>query len=254
LLRGRDFRESESDVIIANQAMAAKYWPGKDPIGQRIKGLGSSSHETEIIGIVANVRELSLNIENTPIMYSPYRAAWYMHLVLRSTHSPSILVGQVRSELAALDKGVPIYQVATMVQWMDGSIAPQRSNLFLLGVFAALALTLAAVGTYGVLAHQVSQRTHEMGVRLALGAQPKQLLRLVIGEGAKLALMGIAIGTVAALALTRLMASLLYQVSATDPLIFAAVALLLTLVAVAACYLPARKAMRIDPLVALRYE
>jgi len=160
----------------------------------------------------------------------------------------------VRKEIAALDNGVPVYQVATMDQLLSASVASQRFNLFLLVLFAALALGLAAIGIYGVLAFGVSRRTREIGIRLALGAHPRGVLRLVVRQGMQLVAAGILLGIAGALALTRLMASLLYSVSPTDPATFVVVSILLGLVALIACYVPARRAMRVDPMVALRTE
>ena len=164
------------------------------------------------------------------------------------------MASAVRGEIAAVDRGVPVYQVATMDQLLSASVATQRFNLFLLVLFAALALGLAAVGISGVLAFGVSRRTREIGIRLALGAHPRDVLRLVVGQGMQLVVAGILLGIAGALALTRLMASLLYRVSPTDPATFVVVSVLLALVALIACYVPARRAMRVDPMVALRTE
>lgn len=164
------------------------------------------------------------------------------------------MAATAREQVAAIDRGVPVYQIATMDQLLGNSVAPQRFNLFLLGLFASLALALAAVGVYGVLAFSVSRRIHEIGIRLALGAHQRDILRLVIRQGMTLALAGIFLGIVGAMALTRLMAGLLYGVSATDPMTFIAVPVLLMFVALAACYVPARRATRVDPMTALRHE
>ena len=256
LLRGREFTPADvknQSTLIINEAAAKKFWPGTDPVGQRIV-TRDQRNPIEVIGVVGDVRGAGLDAEAKPEIYTRLRGFWYAFLVLRTNQEPASLISAARTQVAALDKGVPVYQVATMDQLLSNSVAPQRFNLFLLGLFAALALTLAAVGIYGVLSFGVSQRTHEIGIRLALGAHPRDVLRLVVRQGMKLALTGLAIGVVASLALTRLMASLLFEVSATDPATFAAVAILLALVALAACYIPARRAMRTDPMIALRYE
>ncbi|MFZ0638088.1 MAG: ABC transporter permease [Candidatus Acidiferrales bacterium] len=257
LLRGREFTAVDAqnkNTIIINEAMATKFWPGTDPIGQRLISIDGRSNPREIIGIVADVKSAGLGAQSKPEMYTPYTGAWYMNFVLRTNQDPTSLVSAVRAQVTALDKGVPVYQVATMDQLLSRSVSPERFNLFLLGLFAVLALTLAAVGIYGVLSFGVSQRTHEIGIRIALGAHPRDVLRLIVRQGMKLVLAGLAIGIVASLALTRFMSALLFDVSATDPVTFAGVAGLLLLVALAACYIPARRAMRVDPMEALHYE
>src|SRR5205807_7097587 len=208
----------------------------------------------EIIGIVGDVRGAGLNAQAKPEMYTPLRGFWYAFLVLRTKRGPSEMASAVRKEIAALDSGVPTYQVATMDQLLSASVANERFNLFLLVLFAALALGLAAVGIYGVLAFGVSRRSREIGIRLALGARPRDVLRLVVRQGMQLVIAGVLLGIAGALALTRLMASLLYGVSPTDPATFVVVSALLPMVALIACYFPARRAMHVDPMVALRVE
>jgi ABC-type antimicrobial peptide transport system permease subunit len=181
-------------------------------------------------------------------------AATGVAVVLRSKGDPSLLMGPVRKAVQEIDPREVIYNVATMNQVVANSLAARRLSMILLGVFAALALALACVGIYGVISYLVGQRTNEIGVRIALGAQRADVLRLILGEGTRMALIGVVIGLVAALGLTRLMSNQLFGVSAQDPLTFAAVALLLVSVAIAACYVPARRAMKVDPIVALRYE
>ena len=256
LLRGREFTAGDAinqNTLLINEAMAKQFWPGSDPIGQKIVNR-DQANPLEIIGVVGDVKGAGLNAEARPEMYTVPRGQWYAFLILRTGQEPSGMVSAVREQLAALDKSVPIYQVATMDQLLDRSLAPQRFNLFLLGLFAALALVLAAVGLYGVLSFAVSRRTHEIGIRLALGAHPIQILRLIVRQGMTLVAVGLSLGVIASVLLTRLMSSLLFGVSATDPLTFFSVALTLALVALLACYIPAHRAMRTDPMAALRYE
>lgn len=258
VIRGRDFtvddEQAGSQVAIVNEAMARRFFPGADPVGQHLLTLDPQPRMREIVGVVGNVRSFGLDAESKPEIYTLYRGWWYMNLALRTTQDPAAMVSAVRSQIAALDKGVPVYQVATMDQLLSRSIAPHRFNLLLLALFAALALTLASVGIYGLLAFGVSRRSHEIGIRMALGAHPENILRLIVWQGMRLVLTGIALGVLAAIAMTRLMASLLHGVSSTDPLTFASVAILLTLVALGACSIPARRAMRVDPMAALRSE
>lgn len=256
LMRGREFApadEMNQNTLIINEAMARKFWPKTDPIGKTILNHANGS-PLEIIGIVGDVKGAGLSAQAKPEMYTPLRGFWYAFLVLRTNQEPSKMAFAVRREIAAVDRGVPVYQVATMDQLLSASVATQRFNLFLLVLFAALALGLAAVGIFGVLAFGVTRRTREIGIRLALGAHPRDVLRLVVGQGMQLVVAGILLGIAGALPLTRLMASLLYSVSPTDPATFVVVSVLLALVALIACYVPARRAMRVDPMVALRTE
>ena len=257
LIRGREFTEADqqnqADVMVINEAMARKFWPGAEPIGQRMITM-DEQRSREIIGIVGDIKSFGLDTEAPPEMYTPYGAWWYMNVVVRSTVSPASLLASVRDQVATLDKGVAVYNVTTMDDLMSRSVAPRRLNLFLLGTFAAVALALAVVGIYGVLAFGVSRRQHEIGIRMALGALPWQILNLIIWQGMRLVIIGTLIGSIAAIALTRFMSALLFGINSTDPFTFACVALLLAIVALAACYIPARRAMRVDPMVALRYE
>jgi putative ABC transport system permease protein len=256
LLRGREFTQADAknqNAIIINEVMARKFWPGTNPTGQRIL-VGHRANPLEIIGIVGDVKGAGLEGKPKPEMYTLLRGFWYAFLVLRTTGEPARTTSVVREQAAALDRGVPVYQIATMDELLSRSVAPRRFDLFLLALFAALALGLAGVGIYGLMAFSVSRRTHEIGMRLALGAHPRDVLRLIVGQGMRLVLAGMVIGTAGAVSLTRLMASLLYGVSPTDAATFLAVAALLTVVAMAACYVPARRAMRVDPMVALRCE
>ena len=258
LLRGRPFKDADaqenSHVAIINEAMARRFWPGKDPIGQHLLNFDQPPKAREIIGIVGDVKSFGLDAESKTEYYTPYSAFWYMNLALRSKQDPAVLVPAVQREIAAVDRNVAVYRIATMDQLLARSVAPQRLNLFLLATFALLALALAVVGIYGVLAFGVSRRLQEIGVRMALGAQPGEILRLIVGQGMKIVSLGLILGAAASFVLTRLMTSLLYKVSPTDPLTFAATAILLALVALAACYFPARRAMRVEPVTALRQE
>lgn len=256
LLRGRAFLPSDGNnhnILIVNAAWASRFSPGSNPVGQEIL-TRDARDPLEIIGVVANVRGNGLGVEARPEMYTPLRAFWYAFLVLRTNQNPSGLASTVRDQVSSLDKGVPVYQVATMDQLLSDSRAPERFNLFLFVFFGALALVLAAGGVYGVIAFGVSRRTHEIGVRLALGAHQGDIFRLIMRRGMALVLVGIVLGLIGATALTRLMASLLYGVSSMDPVTFFIVALILTFVSSIACFVPARRAMQVDPIVALRCE
>jgi putative ABC transport system permease protein len=258
LLRGREFREGDpleaQHSVIVNEVMAKRFWPGGDAIGQHLLSVTGPLRDREVIGVVGDVRSFGLDAESKPEFYQPYRAWWYMNVVLRTAQNPAAIVPAVRGEVAALDKGVPVYQIASMDQLLVRSVTPHRFNLFLLVLFAALALVLAAVGIHGLLAFGVGRRRHEIGIRMALGARPGNIVRLIVWQGMRLVLIGLVLGVAASLALTRLMAGLLYGVSSADPVTFCSVAALLLLVAMAACYVPARRAMRVNPMVSLRAE
>jgi putative ABC transport system permease protein len=258
MLRGRQFKnagaQGNSQVAIINEAMARRFWPGKDPIGQHLLTFDRPPKAREIIGIVGDIKSFGLDAESRSEYYTPYSAFWYMNLVLRSKQDPTVLAPAVGREIAAVDRSVAVYHVATMDQLLARSVAPQRLNLFLLVAFALLALALAVVGIYSVLAFGVSRRLQEIGVRMALGAQPGEILRLIVGQGMKIVSLGLVLGAAASFVLTRLMTGLLYKVSPTDPFTFGATAILLALVALAACYFPARQAMRVEPVTALRQE
>jgi putative ABC transport system permease protein len=212
-----------------------------------------------VIGVMADVKHSGLNQPTDPAVYTPFsqndeRWRRFMTLAIRARDASPGLVAEVKKQIWSLDAQIPVDDVRPMDELIAVSVAQQRFNMLLLGLFAALALILAAVGIYGAMAYAANQRTHEIGIRTALGAQRRDVLRLVMRDGAKIALFGIASGIAGALALTRLMASLLFEVKPTDPATFAGVAILLAFVVLAACYLPARRAMRVDPMVALRYE
>jgi putative ABC transport system permease protein len=274
LRQGRGFTAADNDkaprVAIINETMARRYWPGENPIGKRAAldfeamrfypdrapDFDLALGLREIVGVVADVKHTGLAGETVPEFYAPLaqRPARNLTLVMRTAADPVGLLGVARNEVLALDKDQPIANAGTMSEWMAASVAQPRFNFLLMTVFAAIALLLAALGIYGVMAWTVTQRTQEIGIRMALGAQTSDVLKMVIKRGMTLTLAGVTLGLIASLALTRLMETLLFGVSETDPLTFAAVALLLTFVASMACYIPARRATKVDPMVALRTE
>jgi predicted permease len=265
IVRGRSFDERDNAqamrVALVNETMAREYWRGQDAIGKRFV-LGDPDEKKAwitVVGIAADVRQMGLDAPVKAEMYFPYQQAgerFYTprDLVIRTAVDPLSLVAAVRREIRAVDADQPVSNVRTMDDVLGKEIAPRRIAMTLLMTFAGLALLLASIGIYGVLSYFVAQSTPEIGVRLALGARQADVLRLVVGRGMKLAAVGLAIGLVASFLLTRLMASLLFGVSASDPTTFSAVSGLLMLVALLACYIPARRATKVDPLVALRYE
>jgi len=261
LLAGREFTEADNPgttrVMVINQAMARQYWPNENPIGHRVTMKDWGPPLTgEIVGIVGDVKTNGLDAAVGPMIYWPYAQfpQLFNTIVVRTDDDPLRLLPALKAAIWAIDKNQPISKAQTLDQLLSESMARRRLYMVLLGVFSCAALLLAAVGIYGMMSYSVSQRTHEMGIRLAIGADRKDVLLLVLGQGARVALLGIAVGIAAALALTRLMSNLLFGVSATDPLTFAGVALLLTAVALCTSYIPARRATRVDPMVALRYE
>ena len=264
LVRGRAFTDADNEgaprVAIVNDVMARKYFPGEDAIGKRI-AFGDAEKEDSwrtIVGIAGDVRHESIDEPPFPGAYTPYRQdreSWSrMGLVLRAEADAGLLASVLRKEVMAVDPDQPVSNIQTMEQLMAASITRPRFVMLLLGLLSLIALVLAAVGIYGLMSYSIVERTHEIGIRMALGAQEADVLRMVVGQGLKLIAVGLFIGVAGAFLLTRLMSSLLYGVSAVDPLTFGAVSLLLTLVALLACYVPARRATRVDPMVALRYE
>jgi len=262
LLKGRDFTADDHmqapNVAIISEALARRYWPNEDPLGKRLREEGADNPWVSVVGVVADVkyRGLPNNPITDPDVYFPLlqRPTNTLSLAVRTANDPNSLTAAIRSELQKLDPNLPFYNVTTMAQLVANQTTQSRFSAWLLGIFGALALVLSAVGIYSVMAYAVEQSTREIGVRMALGAQPRDVLKLVIGQGMALALIGVALGLVAAVALTRTIENLLFGVSATDPVTFAALALLLMLVALLACYVPARRATRVDPMVALRSE
>jgi putative ABC transport system permease protein len=265
LLSGRDFTRRDlpdtPPVAIANSAFARKFWADGNAIGKRISFSANNPKWYEIVGIAGNVKHRGLDIADSPELYIPAFQPPFadgnvpaMYVAVRTVNEPSLAAGAMRNEVAAIDRDQPVSSLMTMAQRISDSVAPRRFNMFILGLFAALALVLAAIGIYGIMAFSVVQRTHEIGVRMALGASATDVLKLVLRNGLGLALIGIVVGLVAAFAATRVLSSLLYDVSATDPVIFVIDAVLLAVAALLACYIPARRATKVDPLVALRYE
>jgi putative ABC transport system permease protein len=260
---GRVFTDSDGrdtpPVVVINEALAREYWPNQDPIGKRISfdSRGGQPRWREIIGVVGDVRYLGLDQGLEPEIYIPFiqfGGPWPATLVVRANGAPRSVIAAIRKVVQAMDKDQPISNIHTLDELLDKSVSPRRFTLLSLGIFASVALALAAVGIYGVMSYLVAQRTHEIGVRIALGAQPRDVLRMVVGRGLRLVLIGLGAGLVGALALTRLLRNLLFGVSATDPLTFAIIAVLLLMVALSACWVPARRATKVDPLVALKHE
>jgi putative ABC transport system permease protein len=265
LLRGRDITPRDlpdtPQVVIINDALSRKYWPNSDSMGKRISFSRRNPKWYEIVGVVGNIKHRGLDIEDKPEFYIPFQQPLFadanippMFVVVRTQGDPGSVAAVVRNEVATLDPDQPVSNLMTMEQRISDSVAPRRFNMFLLGLFATLALILAAIGIYGIMAFSVGQRTHEIGVRMALGARSSDVLKLVLRNGLVLALVGIVIGLAIAFIATRVLSTLLYGVSATDPVTFVVEASLLAFVALLACYIPARRATKVDPLVALRYE
>jgi putative ABC transport system permease protein len=271
ILRGRDVTDADNlrapGVVVINDYLARRYWPGEDPIGKRITfdDLAKNPSWLTVVGVTKNTprgnwvsppeEEVFLPyLQNQSYLNTPSPPFAYLTLVVRTNGGPAVLAPDVRGAIRSLDKNIPISEIQTMDQVVGEATGQSRFYMVLLGVFATVALVLAGVGIYGVMSYSVSRRTHEIGVRMALGAQGRDVLRLVVFQGIVQALAGVAVGLAGALALSRLMAGLLYGTRPTDPATFAAVVVVLSCVAVAASYIPARRATKVDPIVALRYE
>jgi ABC-type antimicrobial peptide transport system, permease component len=261
LLAGRNFTEHDTSttatVMIINQAMARKFWPTDDALGKRVTMKDWGTPLTgEIVGVVADVKARGLDEAVEPMIYWPYGqfAQIFGSIAVRSDANLATLIPEIKSQVWSVDKNQPVSEIQTMDQILSDSLARRRIYMTLLGLFAGAALLLAAVGIYGLMSYSVNQRVHEIGLRLALGAEREDVLYLILSEGAKIAVVGVGIGIAAALLLTQLMASLLFGVTATDPATLSIVSTLPLLVAFLACYIPARRAIRVDPMVALRYE
>jgi putative ABC transport system permease protein len=257
LLRGRNFTEQEvrqsAEVLVVSELLVSQVFPNEDPIGKRLV-MAMGDEAFEIIGVAGDIRHRSLETQPFPAMYMPTYAGGRTNLVIRTQGDPTSIAAAVRKEVHAIDPDQPVADVKTMEQWVDTAVAAPRYRTVLLGLFALLAVTLASTGIYGVMSYSVAQRTHEIGVRMALGARQLDVLKLVVRQGMALVLLGVALGLAGAIALTRVMSSLLFGVGTKDPATFAVVATLLSMIAFVACYIPARRATKVDPLVALRYE
>jgi predicted permease len=263
LLTGRVFAERENRrdserVVIINETFAKQFWPGEDPIDKRIRSQGSQDW-TRVVGVVKDIKQLGFDQAPWPGLYLPCvsDAAFAMYGIVQTSGDPLSVVAAIRGAVRSVDSGLPIEHVQTMSQRVHRSVWGRRLNLWLYGIPAAAAVIMASAGIYGVISYSVSRRTREIGIRMALGARVPDVIKMVIGQGLRLILVGLGIGSIGAFALGRLLASMpnmLYSVSPTDPATFIVVPLLLTGIAVTACWIPARRATRIDPMTALRYE
>jgi putative ABC transport system permease protein len=271
LLKGRTFTERDvfeaPSVVIINETIAKRYFPDEDPMGKRLAMEGRTAGQpagpnpaagspwSEIVGVVADTRKLNLSADTVPEIYVPY---WQYPMqtpeLLVRTNIPVVTAAAIRNELKDLNKSVPEPRMQTIDAMLSDVVAQPRFQTMLLTLFGVVAVLLSGVGIYSVIAYSVSQRTHEIGIRMALGAENKHVLRLVVGHGMTLVLIGVAIGLAAAFALTRLISGLLFEVSATDPLTFTGIPILLAGVALGACLVPARRALKVDPMIALRCE
>ncbi len=262
LLRGRYFSEQDKAdgplAVIVDESFAKRFWPDGDPIGQRVKRGGAQSTQPwfTIVGVVRHVKDYGLNEEGRERVYFPIAQfpSNAVYLAARTKGDPLAMAAATRGAVWSLDPNQPVSRIRAMDEYVYSSAAQPRFNTLLLTIFATVALILAAVGVYGVMNYSVTQRTHEIGIRMALGGERKHIVRLVVGEGLALVGAGVVLGVTGALAVTRLMSGLLFGVSATDPVTFATIALLLIAVAILACYIPARRATKVDPMIALRYE
>jgi putative ABC transport system permease protein len=260
LMAGRGFNQQDRSttvqVVMVNQAFVRQFFSGQNPVGKHVRSGAPTGPWREIIGVVGNIRQLGPAQDESPAIYIPYQQepTGEVNLVLRTAREPLALVAPVKAAVQAMDPAQPVYDIATMDQRLSESMSPQRFNALLVGAFALAALTLAGVGIYGVLAFSVARRTPEIGVRMALGARRAEVLTLVVGEGLRLCGLGVGLGLAASVPLTRLLRSVLFGVSPSDPVTLVAASAALILVAVMACYIPARRAVMVDPMVALRYE
>jgi putative ABC transport system permease protein len=265
-LAGRDLSKLSEDerrmvgvnAIIIDEEFARRYWPNEDALGKQVKlSTDERAPALTVVGIVGRVKMEGLSQDSNRVQgYLPFAQLAFsgMTVIVKASGDPNQLMTSVRRQVADIDPEQPIYNVRTMDEIRAQSVAPERLNLTLLSIFAGIALLLAVVGIYGVMSYTVTQRTHEIGIRMAIGAQPRDVFKMVIGQGMTLALIGVALGLVSAFGLTRLMATMLFGIEPTDPATFGSIALLLTGVALVACYIPGRRATKVDPVVSLRYE
>jgi putative ABC transport system permease protein len=263
LLEGRVFtavdKTDSPPVVMVSETTARRFWPGESALGKHIK-VGQSTSRNEwltVVGIVKDVRQFDLVTEPKPQMYLPYTQVEFFEpraLIIRTNFDPLSLARTVRQTVWEIDKDQPVSDISSMEEIVSDSVARQRFSMLLLGVFAGLALVLAAVGIYSVMSYSVAQRTREIGIRMALGAQRSDVLKMTVAHGLRLVLTGMAIGLAAASVLTRLMSTLLFGISPTDPLTFISISIVLVSVAVLASYIPALRATRVDPMFALRYS
>jgi len=259
LLRGRELSERDDadapKVVLISEGMARRYFPDQDPVGKRLV-FGGGKDLREIVGVIADVKFFGLNVDARPSMYFPHaqNPARGMSLVVRTERDPMALAAAIRGQAAALDRDLAVSNVMTMEQLVGASLAAPRFTLLLLGTFAALAMALSAIGVYGVVSYSAAQRSHEIGVRMALGAQTSDVMKLVVGQGMALVLGGVGLGLMGAFGLSRVMESLLFGVSPTDATIFAATSAILAGAALGACFAPARRATKVDPMESLRCE
>jgi putative ABC transport system permease protein len=265
LVQGRLFTEQDDaeslPVAVVNQTLARRFWPGENPVGRKVTfggAFGPSGYfpevPREVVGVVADFKSTGLGNETDPEIYFPHQqAVWRsMSTVVRTQGDPLALADELRQEVWTLDRSIAVFQLRTMDEVVSQSVARPRLNTGLLTAFAVISLVLAAIGVYGLISYSVSLRSSEIGLRMALGAQRRDILWQMLREGAVLTAVGLVVGTLVALALTRSLTALLFEIAPTDPLTFASVALLLLAVTLLASYLPARRATRVDPLVALR--
>jgi len=259
LLRGRYFDEHDTkgatEAVIVDETLAERFWPDEDPIGKRLQRRGSDAWRI-VVGVINDAKQYSSEKEPPIVVYFPFEqyVARNMFMVIRTTRDPAQVTSAITKEIQALDPELPVFDVSTMDRRLHDSLARRQFSMLLLGVFAVLASILAAIGIYGVMAYSVNERTHEIGIRLALGARPATILQLVIGQALVLTATGVAIGLTSAFTLTRVMSSLLFGVSNTDSFTFVVTPLLLGGVALLASYIPAKRAARVDPMIALRCE
>jgi putative ABC transport system permease protein len=262
LVEGRFLADADNEnsqpVALVNQTLARRFWPDQDATGKRIRsGFDGRDNWVTIVGVVGDIKQHGLGERTRPEMYRPYAQAPHptsMYVMVRYSSDPAALLASIQSEVWSVDKNVPISDVRPLEEVISKSIVKPRSTMLMLAAFAGIALILGAVGIYGVVSYTVAERTREIGIRMAVGAQTSDVIRMVIGHGMKLTLTGVTIGLIGSYAVTRIMSGMLYGVSATDPYVFLAVALVLAAVALLACYIPARRATRVDPMIALRYE